>query len=84
LSKVSIDQVQVWRRENSGEKWVTLSASPHQIDGGLSREGLVTLGAHQAVGANAVLAMRPDLSEPAGTFQEVLACGTANAVEQAS
>ncbi len=83
-SKGSIDQVQVCRRENSDEKWVGLSASPHQIDGGRSREGLVTLGADRAVGANATLAMRHDLREPAGTFQEVLACGTANVVEQAS
>jgi uncharacterized protein YbjQ (UPF0145 family) len=38
--------------------------------------------AAQAAGANAVLAMRYDSNELAGTFQEILAYGTAVIVEQ--
>jgi uncharacterized protein YbjQ (UPF0145 family) len=38
--------------------------------------------AAQAVGANAVLAMRYDSNELAGTFQEILAYGTAVVAEQ--
>jgi uncharacterized protein YbjQ (UPF0145 family) len=40
--------------------------------------------AAEAVGANAVVAMRYDSNELAGTFQEILAYGTAVVVEQSS
>jgi uncharacterized protein YbjQ (UPF0145 family) len=48
-------------------------------------EALVRLGeAASAVGANAVLAMRYDSNELQGTYQEVLAYGTAVVVEPLS
>lgn len=46
------------------------------------QEALARLGeAAQALGANAVVAMRYDSNELAGTFQEILAYGTAVVVE---
>jgi uncharacterized protein YbjQ (UPF0145 family) len=41
-------------------------------------------GAHRAVGATAVVAMRYDSNELAGTFQEIPAYGTAVVLEQSA